>query len=120
MVNGSSSGTAFFDSGSNAYFFADSSLAICSDNGFYCPSSTTTRSVTVSSYSGDSTSANVTMTIANADALFASGNYAFNDLAGDGVAGTVDIGMSFFYAKTVYFGYDQTALGGTQTPYVGF
>jgi hypothetical protein len=76
--------------------------------------------VTVSSYSGDSTSANVTMTIANADALFASGNYAFNDLAGNGVPGTVDIGMSFFYGSTVYFGYDQTALGGTQTPYVGF
>ncbi|MGF6880341.1 DUF3443 family protein [Paraburkholderia sp. MM5477-R1] len=121
MVNSSYSGSAFFDSGSNAYFFVDSSLTICSDDrSFYCPSSSTTRSVAVSSYSGTSTSSTVTMTIANADTLYGSGNYAFNDLAGTGVPGTVDIGMPFFYGSTVYFGYDQTPLGGTQTPYVGF
>ncbi|TCK84035.1 DUF3443 family protein [Paraburkholderia sp. BL9I2N2] len=119
MVSGSYSGSAFFDSGSNAYFFTDFSLATCSDSAFYCPSSATTRSVMVSSYSGTSTSATVTMAVANADSLFASGNYAFNDLAGEGVPGTVDIGLPFFYGTSVYFGYDQTPLGGTQKPYVG-
>ena len=121
MVSGNYSGTAFFDSGSNAYYFTDSSLTICSDDTvFYCPSSNTTRSVTVSSYSGNSASATVTMAVANADTLYASGNYAFNNLAGTGVPGTVDIGMSFFYGNTIYFGYDQTLSGGTQTPYVGW
>ena len=40
---------AFLDSGSNAYFFADSSLAQCGSNfaGFYCPSSAQTRSITL-------------------------------------------------------------------------
>lgn len=119
MVNASYSGFAFFDSGSNAYFFVDSSLATCSDGVFFCPASTTTRSVTVSSYSGTSTSTEVTMEIANADTLYQSGNYAFDDLAGAGVPGAVDIGLPFFYGTSVYFGYDQTPLGGTQKPYVG-
>jgi hypothetical protein len=120
MVYGNYSGSAFFDSGSNAYYFTDSSLATCSDDTyFYCPSSNTSRSVTVSNYSGTSASATVTMAVANADTLYASGNYAFNDLAGTGVPGTVDIGLPYFYGNTIYFGYDQTASGGTQTPYVG-
>ena len=120
MVQGNYSGSAFFDSGSNAYYFADSSLTVCTDDTFfYCPSSSTTRSVTVSSYSGSSTSATVTMAVANADSLYTSGNYAFNNLAGIGVPGTVDIGLPYFYGNTLYFGYDQTSTGGTQTPYVG-
>jgi hypothetical protein len=120
------SGLAFFDSGSNGYFFNDSSLVICPSpaNGFFCPQTTTSRVATVSSASAPVASTTVTMTIANANSLFsgaATANFAFSNLAGPfGLPNFVDFGMPFFYGRTVYFGYDRQPLGGTQTPYVAF
>ena len=113
--------TAFFDSGSNAYFFADSSLQQCGSNfsGFYCPSSGQTRTVNVVGLNGVSAAANIG--ILSAATLFSNGNnYAFNDLAGQiGGAGSFDIGLPFFYGRYIYFGIDQTALGG-QAPFVAY
>ncbi len=111
----------FFDSGSNGYFFDDSTLTQCSGSTWYCPSSTTTRSVTVSNKSGSTASATVTMTIANETSLSTS-NYALNDLAGTlGLTNVMDFGLPFFYGKTVYFGYDTAAAGtGSQSPYVAY
>ncbi|MFM0073228.1 DUF3443 domain-containing protein [Paraburkholderia sediminicola] len=112
---------AFFDSGSNAYFFADNSLAQCGSNfaGFYCPSSAQTRSITLGGVS--STRASVSIGILSASTLFSnSSNYAFNDLAGQiGGSSSFDLGLPFFYGRHVYYGIDQTLSGG-QTPYVGF
>lgn len=126
LVNGTfgtTTGAAFFDSGSNGYFFHDTTLAACSGiyAAFYCPPSPTSRNVTISNISGTTATAAVAMPIQNGQTLLTSGNFAFNDLAGDlGLAGVVDVGMPFFYGRTVYFGYDMTQVGGTQTPYVAF
>ncbi|WP_175907734.1 MULTISPECIES: DUF3443 domain-containing protein [unclassified Burkholderia] len=112
--------TAFFDTGSNAYFFNDSSQTRCSTNTqFYCPSSTTTYTATLTGKNG--VSGGVSMPVANADVLFAnSSTFAFNDIAGPfGPAGWLDLGMPHFYGKTIYFGMDRTGSGGAQ-PYVAF
>ncbi|RDU98360.1 DUF3443 domain-containing protein [Trinickia dinghuensis] len=122
-----SSITAFFDSGSNAYFFADSTLANCAGNAssFYCPPSTVTRPVAVSSYNAASQGAPsglvLSMAVGNAGQLLANGNFGLDDLAGSlGGANTfVDIGMPFFYGQNVYYGFDQTASGGAG-PFVAF
>ncbi|MFL9986251.1 DUF3443 domain-containing protein [Paraburkholderia sediminicola] len=110
--------TAFFDSGSNAYFFGDSSLAQCGSNfaGFYCPSSAQTRSITLGGLS--STRASVSIGILSASTLFGnSSNYAFNDLAGQiGGNSSFDLGLPFFYGRYMYYGFAT----GTQAPYVGF
>ncbi|CAB3738512.1 hypothetical protein LMG24238_06434 [Paraburkholderia sediminicola] len=109
---------AFFDSGSNAYFFGDSSLALCGSNfaGFYCPSSAQTRSITLGGAS--STRASVSIGILSASTLFSnSSNYAFNDLAGQiGGNSSFDLGLPFFYGRYVYYGFATS----TQAPYVGF
>ncbi|HXZ09076.1 MAG TPA: DUF3443 family protein, partial [Paraburkholderia sp.] len=112
--------TAFFDSGSNAYFFNDSSLPFCSGySGFYCPTSTQTRQVTVVGL--NNVKATPSLTIENASTLFGNGgNFAFNDLAGQyGSAATFDIGLPFFFGRYLYYGFDQSATGGPQ-PYVGY
>ncbi|CAE6798832.1 DUF3443 domain-containing protein [Paraburkholderia domus] len=113
--------SAFLDSGSNAYFFADSSLTLCGSNfaGFYCPSAAQTRSITLVGLNG--TKAGASIGILSASTLFGnSSNYAFNDLAGQiGGNSSFDLGLPFFYGRYVYYGFDQTASGG-QTPYVGF
>jgi hypothetical protein len=117
---------AFFDSGSNAYFFADNTLAACTGNtsAFYCPPSTTTRTVSVASYNQSSSGAPsgkpLSMSVGNATQLLANGNFALNDLAGNlGGASFVDLGMPFFYGQTVYYGMDRSSSGGS-SPFVAF
>ena len=118
---------AFFDSGSNAYFFTDNTLPACSGaaSAFYCPASATTRTVTVADFNGSSPGAPSgsaqQMSIGNASTLLANGNYALNNLAGSLGSGAtfIDFGMPFFYGKTVYYGMDQTGSGGA-SPFVAF
>ncbi|VWC35822.1 DUF3443 family protein [Burkholderia metallica] len=112
--------TAFFDTGSNAYFFNDSSQTVCSKNTqFYCPAAATTYSATLSGQNGAAGA--VSMPVTNADSLFANpSTFAFNDIAGPfGSSSWLDIGMPHFYGKTIYFGMDKTASGGAQ-PFVAF
>jgi len=112
--------TAFFDTGSNAYFFNDSAQKSCSTNTqFYCPSSPTTYTATLTGKNG--VSGSVSMPVANADDLFKNAStFAFNDIGGPfGSAGWLDLGMPHFYGKTIYFGMDKTSSGGPQ-PYVAF
>lgn len=116
---------AFFDSGSNAYFFTDSTIAGCSGNAFYCPPATITRNVSVSSYNSATSGASggrvVAMTVGNAMQLLSNGNFALNDLGGSLGTGAafIDVGMPFFYGQTVYYGLDQSGSGGPG-PFVAF
>ncbi|WP_341313933.1 DUF3443 domain-containing protein [Paraburkholderia sp. IMGN_8] len=111
---------AFLDSGSNGYFFADSSLSLCNSpyTGFYCPSSAQTRSISLVGLNGAKTTASIG--ILSAATLFGNGsNFAFNDLAGQlSGSSSFDLGLPFFYGRYVYYGIDQTP--GGQAPYVAF
>lgn len=112
---------AFLDSGSNGYFFSDSSLAACGSNysGFYCPSSAQTRSINLVGLNGTSVSAQIG--ILSASTLFSNGsNYAFNDLAGQiGGSSSFDLGLPFFYGRYIYYGLDKTLSGGA-APFVAY
>jgi hypothetical protein len=120
VFNGSTV-TAFLDSGSNGYFFGDSTLALCNStySGFYCPSSAQTRSVTLVGLNGVAASASIG--ILSAATLFSNGsNFAFNNLAGQiSINQVFDLGLPFFYGRHVFYGIDKTASGGA-TPYVAF
>ncbi|HEY3598464.1 MAG TPA: DUF3443 domain-containing protein [Paraburkholderia sp.] len=118
--NGVNGVSAFFDTGSNGLFFTDGSLAQCGSEApqFYCPATTQTRSATLKGQ--NSTSATVSFQVANADSLFNSGNFAFSNLAGqNGSATSLDLGLPFFYGRTVYQGLDLTSTGGN-APFIGF
>jgi hypothetical protein len=122
--NGSSLG-AFIDSGSNALFFTDSALPQCGGTlgTFYCPASPQSFSATLTGVDG--TSGSATFSVVAASVLFGSnsdsGNFAFNDLAGQfGSSTSLDLGLPFFYGRYIYLGMDQTATGGTQAPFVAF
>ncbi|WP_415774067.1 DUF3443 domain-containing protein [Paraburkholderia sp. J8-2] len=112
----------FLDSGSNAIFFADSSLPQCGGNlgTFYCPSSTQSFSAALVSNNG-ATSGTAAFNVANANSLLGSGaNYAANNLAGQfGSSAALDLGLSFFYGRYVYYGMDMTASGG-KAPFVAY
>lgn len=114
--------SAFFDSGSNAYFFDTSdsaTLPTCSQNpSFYCPSTTVSLSASLTA-SGGATSLTVPFTVVNGQNLFTAGGFALASLGGPfGQSNTLDLGLPHFFGRSIYFGIDQRLIGGTQTPYV--
>jgi len=116
---------AFLDSGSNALFFSDSALPQCGGTlgTFYCP--TSPQSFAAALTGADGSNGSASFSVVSASALLGSnansGNFAFNDLAGQfGSSTNLDLGLPFFYGRYVYFGQDTTAKGGTQQPFVAF
>ncbi len=107
---------SFIDSGSNGFFFPNSSsIPICSDNDFYCPSSTENLSATNAGYNGTPTGT-VNFSVANADDLFNDNPTAtvFSQLAGPSTIDSFDWGLPFFYGRNVYTAiYGATTSGGT-------
>ena len=99
---------SYIDSGSNAVFFDDASIAQgCqsssgSGSGWYCPSSLIRRTAMVRDAFG--TSGPVDFAVANADALFSTPSLAFADLAGsvNQGANTFVWGLPFFYGRSVF------------------
>lgn len=99
---------SYIDSGSNALFFDDPTLPLtCQSSsgqagGWYCPSTLTKRSATLTDYRG--TSGPVDLAVANSDALFGTSSLAFSDLAGSVAQGPRSFvwGLPFFYGRTVF------------------
>lgn len=111
--NGTVHSGTFLDTGSNGIFFLDSAavgMPDCPGNssGFYCPPATQSFDVTNEGVNG--TSAALTFKIANANTLFSSGNFAFNDLGGAN-PGAFDFGLPFFFGRKVF-----VAIDGENTP----
>jgi hypothetical protein len=105
---------SFIDSGSNGYFFPDSSITQCAANsvapGFYCPSST--LSLTAQNVGANATEGDVGFEVDNAVNDFNSfgSDAAFANLAGTNGSDTCapstpcgfDWGLPFFYGRHVY------------------
>ena len=124
--NGSSLTSSFIDSGSNALFFNDSSLALCGntspDNEFYCPSATASLSATNQGQSGTSSVAD--FSIANLNSIIGT-NYAIADIGGPapsimGFGPYFDWGTPFFYGRTIFFALDGVNASGTAGPYYAY
>ncbi|KMZ11610.1 Heavy-chain fibroin [Candidatus Burkholderia humilis] len=100
---------AILDTGSGAYYFPDSTIAMCpasfSSQAYYCPSQKLTRTATLQGKSGNAQAIQF-------DILNASVELANNLPAHGGIgvnvdlfeAGVLDLGMPFFYGRTVTFG----------------
>jgi len=106
---------SFVDSGSNGFFFVNTTgITECSSaKGFYCPS--TTQSLSATNQGGSGASGTVKFSIANAQTLFANGSdFAFSDLGGPALSANPDYfdwGLPFFFGRNVF-----TAIEGMSTP----
>lgn len=102
---------AFLDSGSNGLFFLDSattSIPVCSDSSWYCPTSTANLSATMTS---GSTSSTVNFSVQNADNLLSNQSASvFPGLAAP-QTGAFDWGLPFFFGRNVF-----TAIESASTP----
>jgi hypothetical protein len=110
MLNGTSYPASYFDSGSNANFFNDSSLPDCPspNQGFYCPTSTTAEVATVEGTNDTTLTAN--FNVANADTLFTNTSYtAFNDVGASAFSSqgsSLDLGLPYFFGENIYLAFE--------------
>jgi len=111
---------AFLDSGSNGLFFLDStatSIPVCSDSGWYCPTSTANLSSTVTS---GATSSTVNFSVQNADNLFSSQSASvFPGLAAPNT-GSFDWGLPFFFGRNVVTAIESKSTPAGTGPYWAF
>ncbi len=134
-LGGTLSTSSFLDTGSNGYYFNDDSLAPCTGTtgaGFYCPASTTSFAAIVCGYqdsgvdAGTCTGApqeSISFSIANADTLFsANASYTvFPTLGGSfPTAGSVDLGLPFFFGRNVYEAFENKSTAKASGPYYAF
>ncbi|MCY0385700.1 DUF3443 family protein [Robbsia sp. Bb-Pol-6] len=122
--------SSFIDSGSNGLFFNDAndtSLTACSTTsgayGFYCPSATINKTVTLVGNANTTQTTSVALTINSATTLLAGGsstNNALPGLAGKGNSLSFDFGLPFFYGRSVYTGIQNVSTPAGTGPFVAF
>ncbi len=118
--NGTSNLAGVLDSGSNAYFFADSTLAAspCASSGagaaFYCPSST--QSLTATNQGANGTQSQVSFQVADLNSISTS-DFAIDDVGGTMSSGDFDWGLPFFYGRSTFVLFEGTSGGGTYGAY---
>ena len=115
---------SFLDTGSNGYFFLDTTttgVPTCADlqNQFYCPTSTTMITATNQSSVNPSIGKNVTFSVANTDNLFTSANFLFSNLAGPNPS-SFDWGIPFYFGRNVYEAIEGQNTSGGSGPYVAY
>ena len=130
--NGRTLANSFIDSGSSVHFFDDASIPACTGNlsDWYCPGSANALSalsfnVTLSGSNGASTT--TTFSVANTQYLFSqpgsAGLWAFNNLgapAGGTFGASLDLGLPFFFGKTVFTAIEQRSTPYGTGPYFAF
>ena len=110
---------ASIDSGTDAYYFDDPSIALCSSGafvGYYCPAVAPQNAFAVNTGVGaNNGTGTVDFAIADPN-TFVAGAAAFANLATGRGATRFTWGMPFFYGRLVYVGIEQKTVGNTAGP----
>jgi len=116
--NGQTYSNSFLDTGSNGFFLLNANtlgVPTCSVNtSFYCPASTINYTAVTTGTNGVANT--IAFSLANANALFNTGNTAFNDIGGPNVGG-IDLGLPFFFGRPVYVAIEGASTSGGTGPY---
>jgi hypothetical protein len=120
VFNGTTYPGSFIDSGSNGYFFTDSSLTQCTGTGFtdfYCPSSSTSLSGELQLSSGTST---VDFDVASAKQINAT-FFVYPGLGGTNPQpNSFDWGLPFFFGRRVANAIDGYMTSAGSGPYIAY
>ena len=113
---------SFIDSGSNSYFFPDSSIRQCSGGDFYCPASPLSLSA-VNTAADGSASGTIGFNVVNMVSLDSTITAAqvggtVGSSSSSSSAGTYfDWGMPFFYGRRVFVVLEGASVAGKTGPY---
>ena len=128
---GTSYPDSYIDSGSNGNFFVDSVTAIpqCTNpnpppatTGFYCPPSTLNFTTTLTGTNNVPTPSEP-FSVANANDLFTANPTfaAFSNLGGTNAdPASLDLGLAFFYGRSVYTAVEGATVAGNMGPFYAF
>lgn len=120
----SSSIPSFLDSGSNAFFFNDSSITACSGalSQWFCPSTSPDNLTASNQGTNMSSGVPVDFSIENTGTLFATSNAAFSTLGGPYIStpAAFDWGLSFFYGRDIFTAIDGDSTSGGTGPYFAY
>jgi hypothetical protein len=121
---------SYLDSGSNSNFFPTQSIPSCTgpNAGFLCPTNPSTVNESATLTGTDGTTATADFSIANADSLFMENNamnFAFSNLDGSNYSttlpnATLDLGLSFFYGRNVFTGFEDLSTNPATAPYFAY
>jgi Protein of unknown function (DUF3443) len=114
---------ALIDSGTDAYAFADPTIAVCASGafvGYYCPAVAPLAAVAVNTGVGaNNASGTVTFAIADPNSFVANAA-ALANLGGGQGSTRFTWGMPFFYGRNVYVGIEQRTAGTYTGPYFAY
>jgi hypothetical protein len=118
VYKGTTFGQSVIDSGSNGYFFPDSTLPLCAPplQDFYCPPASVNLPATLVGNNGHQ--AAISFQVANTVSLAQTGNAAFNNLGGP--FSTFVWGLPFFFGRTAYVGIESQPSSLGTGPLVAF
>lgn len=120
---------SFIDSGSNALFFPDSSITICTNtpgnsgaSDFYCPSSPQLLSATNLGQNGASSSVQFEITSLNSlnDSYYAAPTLGGPAPKSPTLGRYFDWGLPFFYGRSVFTAIDGMTAGSAVGPYFAY
>jgi hypothetical protein len=122
---GSSSTSAIFDSGSPMYYFSDAAIPKCSNTTYYCPGSDVALSLNVSGENGTQSTQNFSIRSAATLLTQTPSNYAFSNIGEDSSANAslnsvFDMGLTFFFGRSVGFVFDSMPTYEGQGPAIVF
>ncbi len=119
---------SFVDSGSNEYFFIDTGLTPCTNNNylaFYCPNGAVTIAFVLTATNGatasEAFSLNSPLTIAGSSVV-APGLAINPTLVKPPLpfANSFDLGLPFFFGRTIYTAIEGRQAGATAGPYIAY
>ncbi len=126
--NGKALTQSFVDSGSNEYFFIDTSLMPCTNANylaFYCPASPVTIAYVLTATSGltanEAFSLNSPLNI-NGSSVVAPGLAINPTLVKPPLpfANSFDVGLPFFFGRTVFTAIEGRQAGATAGPFIAY
>jgi len=124
LFKGQTLSQSFIDAGSNGYYFNDSTIALCSTQGFsdfYCPAGIQNLMVTLQGANG--MSAVVNFSAASAEVMLNDNPSftAFPQLAGTtSLPESFDLGLPFFYGRRVLTALELQTTSAGAGPYIAF
>lgn len=111
------------DSGTDAYAFNDSSIAVCSSGayiGYYCPAVAPLAASAVNTGLGSNTGSGTVNFAISDPTTFVVGASAFAGL-GNGAGSTYFVwGIPFFYGRQIYLGIEQRSSGNLTGPFYAY
>jgi hypothetical protein len=123
--------SGFIDSGSNGFFFPDSTIPTCTNTAqfgsgitsFFCPAPSPMNLTATNTGIGINNAADVVnFSLANAESLFSSPlNNVFNNVGGPFPNGQFDWGITFHFGRDVFTGIEsKTVPGGPTGPFFAY